>query len=99
MILMTIDPSPWPNPPLQILDAEITALPAWVSGPAPAWVHAVIRAWSFSLVPIVSGWSRQEEAWRYEAAFELDGIEWCWRDDGDGIWTLVHVMGLFVEPS
>lgn len=39
-----------------------------------------------------------EEAWRYEVAFDLDEVEWCWRDDGDGVWTLVTVVGLFDEP-
>ena len=29
MTCMKIDPTDWPNPPLQILDAEIDQLPEW----------------------------------------------------------------------
>lgn len=100
MTCMTINPDNWPNPPLQILDAAVDELPEWHHewDMPPPWVHAVIRAWAHGLVPVVSGWARLEEAWRYEVAFELDGVEWCWRDDGDGVWTLVTVTGLFDEP-
>lgn len=69
---MTIDQNTWPNPPLQILDAAVDELPDWHHewDMAPPWVHAVIKAWAHGLVPVVTAWSRLEEAWRYEIAFE-----------------------------
>jgi hypothetical protein len=95
-----INPNTWPNPPIQIIDAEVDQLPEWHPDwdMSPPWVHAVIRAWAHGLVPAVSGWTHLEESWRYEIAFDLDGVEWMWRDDGDGVWTLVTITGLFDAP-
>ncbi|MFG6567360.1 hypothetical protein [Sulfitobacter sp. 1A13679] len=95
-----IDPNNWANPPLQILDANIDELPVWLPDfeDVPAWVIACVKAWAHGLVPVISGWQHIEHSYQYEHAFYLDGVEWCWRDDGDGVWTLVNVSGLFDEP-
>jgi len=96
-VAFMIDPNDWPFPPLQVLDAGHLDLPFWDEDgetPRPAWVSRIIKSWACGLVPIVQFIETYEEHWRYFPAFSLDGVEWSWRDDDNGVWTLVHVEGM-----
>ncbi|WP_265499604.1 hypothetical protein [Paracoccus beibuensis] len=96
-----IDPNDWPIAPLQILDVDFTQLPMYdpeSDGPIrPPWVIRVVECWGWGMVPIASNWHRVHHPDRYWSAFEIDGIEWLWRDDGAGVWTLVQLADVDAE--
>ncbi|MCA0961963.1 hypothetical protein [Salipiger bermudensis] len=98
-----IDPYDWPNPPLQIVDADYTQLPTYdpyLDGPRrPPWVIRVIECWAWGYIPIATNWHHVHNPGSYWPAFDLDGIEWMWRNDGAGVWTLVQLLDADLEQE